>query len=226
MRHVLTASAIAASALVLCAACGSSTTSGDPGASTTPIATGGSASASAGAGASATAGGGVATTGAVATSATTGSGSGSGSGANAGLSTCLPRYLNASTANEQGAAGSDYVDIVFKNLNTQACTLSGYPGVSFGAGTPVAQVGQPASRNAAVSPSTVTLQPGGSAYAVLQIGDAANYPASSCQPTATTYLQVIAPNTTNTLYAAFKSTACKGNVVTLHVEAVQAGTGA
>jgi hypothetical protein len=223
MKHVLTASAIAASTLVLCAACGSSTASGDPGASTTPIAAGSSASASAGA--SATAAGGVAATN-VAAGTTSGSGSGSGSGSNSGLSTCLPRYLNASTANEQGAAGSDYVDIVFKNLNNQACTLSGYPGVSFGAGTPVAQVGQPASRNAAVSPSTVTLQPGGSAYAVLQIGDAANYPSSTCQPTATTYLQVIAPNTTNTLYAAFNSTACKGNVVTLHVEAVQPGTGA
>jgi hypothetical protein len=117
------------------------------------------------------------------------------------------------------------VDIVFKNLNTKACTLYGYPGVSFGAGSPVTQVGQPADRTAAVASTLVTLQPQGSAYAVLQVGDALNWPASTCKPTATTWLQVIAPNTTNPLYVAFKSTACKGDVVTMHVEAVQPGNG-
>ena len=60
---------------------------------------------------------------------------------------------------------------------------------------------------------------------MLQVGDAQNWPSSTCQPTATTYLQVIAPNTTNTLYVAHNSTACKGDVVTMHVEAVQSGTG-
>ena len=221
MKHVLAASAIAAGTLVLCTACtGSSTPSGDPGAtiSISSSASGGTPAAGSGAG-----GG---TAGATGTSTGSGSGSGSGSGtSNSSSSTCLPRYLNASVADAQGTAGSTYVDIVFKNLNNQACTLDGYPGVSFGAGTPVAQVGQPAGRQATVSPATVTLQPGGHAYAVLQIGDAANYPAATCQPTATTWLQVIAPNTTNTLYVSYDSTACKGDVVTMHVEAVQPGTG-
>ena len=224
MKHVLAVGAIAGAALALCTACaGSSTASGNAGGTGAAS----SAGASSDVGTVTPTGGASSTSTTTATTAgsTSGSGSGSGTG-NSGLSTCLPRYLNASVANGQGTAGSVYVDLVFKNLNNAACTLAGYPGVSFGAGKPVAQVGQPADRNSAVTPSTVTLQPGGYAYAVLQIGDAQNWPASTCQPTATTYLQVIAPNTTNTLYVAYNSTACKGDVVTMHVEAVQPGSGA
>jgi Protein of unknown function (DUF4232) len=223
MKHVLAASAIAASTLVLCTACtGSSTASGDPGA-TAAISTSPSAATSTTAAASSTTGGSTAT--AASTSTASGTGSGSGSNSNSSSSTCQTRYLNATATNEEGAAGSDYVDIVFKNLNNQACTLYGYPGVSFGAGSPVAQVGRPAARTAAVASTLVTLQPQGSAYAVLQVGDAENWPASTCKPTNTTWLQVIAPNTTNPLYVAFNSKACKGDVVTLHVEAVQPGNG-
>ena len=227
MKHVLAATAIAAGTLLACTACTSSATTG-AGTSTTSAAT---ANSSAGtgattAGSSASSG---ATGSAVNDTSTAGSGSGSnsgsGNGAGSGSNTCQTRYLNASVANENGAAGSDYVDIVFKNLNNQACTLYGYPGVSFGAGSPVAQVGQPADRNSAVSSSLVTLQPQGYAYAVLQIGDAQNWPASTCQPTATAWLQVIAPNTTNPLEVSFDSTACKGDIVTVHVEAVQPGNG-
>jgi hypothetical protein len=169
----------------------------------------------------------------VTTTAGNGDGSGGGStakstsnsGGSSNVSTCSPRYLNATVSGEQGTAGSVYVNIVFKNLNNKPCTMYGYPGVSFGAGTPVQQVGQPAARNPQVSPTLVTLQPGGHAYAILQIGDAGNWPPTTCQPTPTTYLQVYPPNTSNLLYVAYDSTACKGNVVTLHIEAVQPGTG-
>jgi len=221
MRHVLAASAIAAGTLILCTACVGSSTSGGGTSSTstgTSTATGSSSTTSA-------AGGGSSTTGATTTTTAASSGTGGGSGSGNGTSACLTRYLNGSVSHEQGAAGSTYLDLVFKNLNNQACTLYGYPGVSFGAGTPVNQVGQPADRNPAVSVTTVTLQPGGYAYAVLQIGGAENYPSATCQPTPTTYLQVYPPNSTNLLYIAFKSTACAGGVVTMHVEAVQPGNG-
>jgi len=227
MRHVLAASAIAASTLILCTACvGSSTSSGGTSSTSTGTSTAtGSSSTTSAAGGGSTTGGGSSTTGTTTAAASSGTGSGGGSGSGSGTSACLTRYLNGSVTHEQGAAGSTYLDLVFKNLNNQACTLYGYPGVSFGAGTPVNQVGQPADRNPAVTVSTVTLQPGGYAYAVLQIGDAENYPSATCQPTPTTYLQVYPPNSTNLLYVAFKSTACKGDVVTMHVEAVQPGSG-
>jgi hypothetical protein len=229
MKHVWYAGAIAACTLALCTACaGSSSPSTGTGSTTSTTSTSASApgttASTSGAGtATSTAGGGSGSGGST-SSSTSGSGSG-GSNNGSGPSTCLVRYLNVSVANGQGTAGSVYVDLVFKNLNNQACTLYGYPGVSFGAGTPVTQVGQPADRNPAVSSTLVTLQPGAKAYAVLQIGDAGNYPAGTCQPANTTYLQVIPPNTSNTIYVAYNSTGCKGNVVTMHVEAVQPGAG-
>jgi hypothetical protein len=225
MKHVLTAGAIAAGTLILCAGCGSNSTTASTGVSSTnsgtTAATGASSSASATGGGSST----TTTGGATATTSAASGGSGSGSGANGSLSTCQSKELSASVANEQGTAGSVYVDIVFKNLSSQACTLDGYPGVSFGAGSPVTQVGRPASREATVSPANVTLLPNGHAYAVLQVGDAENYPSSTCKPTATTSLLVYPPNNTGRLTIPFKSTACAGDVVTMHVEAVQPGAG-
>jgi hypothetical protein len=174
-------------------------------------------------GTSASTGGTSTSTGSGGSGTATGNGNG-GSGASS-VSTCSPRYLNGTVSGQQGTAGSIYVNIVFKNLDNKPCTMYGYHGVSLGAGTPVQQVGQPAGRNPQVSPKLVTLQPGGHAYAILQIGDAANWPPPTCQPVPTTYLQVYPPNTSNLLYVAYDSTGCKGNVVTLHVEAVQPGTG-
>jgi Protein of unknown function (DUF4232) len=230
MKRVLSAAGVAAAALVLCTACvGSSSGSGTTG-STTPAASGtattGSAGGSGGGATADSTGNGSGGHGSTASSGSgSGSGNGSGSGGSSGVSACLTRYLNGTVSGGQGTAGSTYVNVVFKNLNNKPCTMYGYPGVSFGAGTPVQQVGQPADRDPQVSSKLVTLQPGGYAYAVLQIGDAGNYPAGNCQPTATTYLQVYPPNTSNLLYVAYDSTGCKGNVVTLHVQAVQPGTG-
>lgn len=231
MKHVLSAAGVAACTLVLCTACvGSSSPSGSTGnttsashatSSTTTSAAPGAGTSSTTGTATGTANGSHASSGS--SSAATGNGNGNGG---SGLSTCLVRYLNGSVSGEQGTAGSVYVNIVFKNLNNQACTLDGYPGVSFGAGVPVQQLGQPAARDPRTNPSLVTLQPGGYAYAILQIGDAHNWSPTSCVPTATTYLQVYPPNTSNQLYVAFDSTGCKGNIVTLHVQAVQPGTGA
>jgi hypothetical protein len=230
--HIVSAFGLAACTLVLCTACVGGSSPSSTAGSTTPSSHTSASTSTTTSEATATQ---------AAAGSTTGNGStGNGNGGNnngstssstlnnngsSGASTCLVRYLNGSVGASQGTAGSTYVDLVFKNLNNQPCTLDGYPGVSFGAGTPVQQLGQPADRNPQATPQKVTLQPGGYAYAVLQIGDAGNYPAATCQPASTTYLQVYPPNTTNQLYVAYDSTGCKGNVVTLHVEAVQPGTG-
>jgi hypothetical protein len=118
-----------------------------------------------------------------------------------------------------------YVEITFKNLNNAPCTLRGYPGVSFGAGTPVNQVGQAADRDPSVPTTTVTLAPGAFAHATLRIADALNYPAATCKPKPTTWLLVYPPNTSNLLYVAYNSTACSSGTVTLSVPAVEPGNG-
>jgi hypothetical protein len=181
---------------------------GTPGGASTPAA-GASTGAPAGAASSPAAGGGGST----------------GSGGGSGPQPCLTQNLTATTANPGAAAGSDYVDLVFKNVGGEACTMYGYPGVSFGAGGPVQQVGQPASRDPQVSPLIVTLIPNAHAFAQLQIADAGNYPQSTCRPTATTELRVYPPNNNTLLYVPYTSTGCAGNEVTLRIEAVQPGTG-
>lgn len=153
-----------------------------------------------------------------------GTGSGSGSGGS-GPSTCQPSQLSASVGASQGTAGSVYVNIVFKNTGSSPCTMTGYPGVSLGAGSPAKQVGQPAARNPQVTPRIVTLIPNAHAFAVLQIGDAGNYPSGTCDPSPTTSLLVYPPNTTSRLSMPYNSTGCRGDIVTMHVEAVQPGTG-
>jgi hypothetical protein len=239
MIHVLPASARRAAAcagslaLILAAgtACaansGGSAASGTGGGGSTaagPSATAGTGTAAATVtvGTSASAAGGAGTGPATASASARSAG---GAGANGGPGTCQTSQLRGSTGAAQGAAGSVYVDIVFQNTGSQPCTLTGYPGVSFGAGDPVQQVGRPADRDPQVNPTIVTLIPNAHAFAVLQIGDAGNYPAGTCQPAPTSYLQVYPPNNTTQLRIPYSSTACRGDVVTLHIEAIQPGAG-
>ena len=139
---------------------------------------------------------------------------------------CLTRYLNGSLGLSQGTAGSIYVVIRFKNLDNVPCTLYGFPGVSLAAGTPVTDVGQPSAESTTTARELVTLQPGGYAYATLQVVDAGNYPPSECKPVKTTWLEVIPPNQTVPLYVKYNSTACTSlSVKLLSVSTVQPGNG-
>jgi uncharacterized protein DUF4232 len=73
------------------------------------------------------------------------------------------------------AAGSIYVPIGFTNTSGNACTMEGYPGVSFVRGPSGGQLGNAATRNPAAPPAMVTLAPGGVAHAILQVAGAGNY---------------------------------------------------
>lgn len=155
-----------------------------------------------------------------------GSGSANSSGGGSGPTTCQTGHLAGSIGSTEGAAGSAIVTLVFENTGSTPCTLTGYPGVSFGAGKPVAQLGQPAARDPLFPTKTVTLIPGAHAFTVLQVGDAGNWPASTCDPAPTTYLRIYPPNNSTLLYVPYTSTGCLGDIVTLHVRAVQPGAGA
>ena len=149
--------------------------------------------------------------------------SASGGGA-AGPADCATRDLQAKVVNSEGAAGSLYQNIDFTNISNATCTMYGYPGVSLAGGTPVTQVGAAASRSTAASPTLVTLTPGQTANALLRVAQALNYPASTCSPAATTYLQIYPPNQTTPIYLSYKSTGCTSNSVNLlTIGVVQAG---
>jgi hypothetical protein len=143
----------------------------------------------------------------------------------AAAAACLTRYLNGSIGLSQGTAGAVDIAVVFKNLDNVPCTLYGFPGVSLAAGTPVTDVGQPSSENPSSARELVTLAPGGYANATLQVEDAANFPASSCMPVATTWLEVIPPNQTVPLNIPYTTTGCQGSTMLLTVTAVRPGNG-
>src|SRR6202011_1829081 len=93
---------------------------------------------------------------------------------------CATGQLAASLANPGGAAGSVGYDLVLRNTRTAACSLTGYPGVSYVSTSAGTTVGAPAARNPSSSGApTVTLDPGRSARATLIEVDSLNYPADT-----------------------------------------------
>jgi hypothetical protein len=139
---------------------------------------------------------------------------------------CASRDLKAKVGIAQGAAGSVYQVIDFTNIGTSSCSLYGYPGVALAGGSPVTQIGAPASRSTASAPKLVSLAAGATANALVQITEAGNYPASKCGPTPSTYMQIYPPNQTTPIYLAYKSMGCSSTKVKLlTVSVMLAGNG-
>ena len=136
--------------------------------------------------------------------------------------TCATKDLTLSIGAGNGAAGSIYEPLRFTNNAASACTLDGYPGVSFVTEGSGDQVGAPASRNPQHPAKTVTLAPGASAEAVLQVVDHGNYGPDQCKATGVSGLRVYPPGNKDAAYVAFDTaaTACSTNVAQLTVEAV------
>ena len=119
------------------------------------------------------------------------------------------------------AAGSTYYKLEFTNLSGRACTLRGYPGVS-AVDLRGRQVGSAAGRNPTYPLRTITLKPGASAAAVLQIADAYNYPAATCHRTTAAGLRLYPPNSTQAKTVPFPLLACsRAGPTFLHVAPVQ-----
>jgi hypothetical protein len=90
----------------------------------------------------------------------------------------------------------NHTGLQLKNIGSSACTLYGYPGVSWVAGADGHQVGAAAERQSDDSGSaeqTVTLAPGALASAPLDIVDAAVIPPSECKPVPVLGLRVYPP---------------------------------
>jgi hypothetical protein len=120
--------------------------------------------------------------------------------------------ISVDSGQADGAAGSTYYPIDFTNTSTAACTLDGYPGVSFVAATDSSgrQIGAAAQRNPEFGPEQVRLAPGGEAHAWLQVGAAGNYPDSTCQPATAQGLRVYPPGETEAGYVQQDFPACAG----------------
>jgi hypothetical protein len=132
--------------------------------------------------------------------------------------------VTVSTSHAGAAAGSAYYPIDFTNASSASCTLYGYPGVSFVTGVGGSQIGIPATENANQPRQVITLAPGQTGHAELQVVDAANYPPADCGMVTAHWLKVYPPNQTAPTYASFTSNACSKPRTILTVQTVQAGT--
>jgi len=128
------------------------------------------------------------------------------------------------------AAGSTYYPLNFTNISGHPCILDGYPGVSFLTGPSGSQVGDAASRNPAVAAAAVTLAPGATGHATLQVVDAQNYSASACAPVTAHWLEIFPPGQTAAANVSFTTLACSAKMPgslgsPLSIDAITAGEG-
>jgi hypothetical protein len=107
---------------------------------------------------------------------------------------CTTAQLHGALIDDGGAAaGSIYEAVRFTNIGKSACTLQGWPGVSFVRHDTGAQIGAAAAQDRSTLHATVTIDPGKTAIAPLRIADALNYPTKSCKPTSTDRFRVYPP---------------------------------
>lgn len=144
----------------------------------------------------------------------------------AGPGPCATSALSVRTGAAGAAAGSIFVAVEFTNTAGSACTLFGYPGVSFVATRAGGhQIGAAAARNPQHQPQLVTLQPGETGSATLQIAAAANFPAARCHQVTARGLRVYPPNQLAPVVVPYLSQACAKPVRVLSVGVVLPGHG-
>ncbi len=126
---------------------------------------------------------------------------------------CATSELTGSVAQSAGGgtAGGYGLTITLANAGSRECTLTGYPGVSFvgdGNGT---QIGAAARRTpTGTPPSAVRLPPGGSATAAVQVTEAGNYDAATCEPSPVDGFRVYPPDNTAALFISYpNATGCR-----------------
>ena len=138
---------------------------------------------------------------------------------------CPTSSLQVKLGVGQGYAGGVYVVIDFTNTGASTCSLFGYPGVSLVKGPPYTQIGLAAKRSTTTPKKLVTLAPGATANALLQIVDALNYPSATCGPTKATALKIYPPNQTEPVYLPNTSSGCAKPVQIMYIGAVRPGSG-
>jgi hypothetical protein len=143
----------------------------------------------------------------------------------AGAPACATSSLRVKQGVAQGYAGGVYEVIDFTNTSGSTCTLYGYPGVSLVSGPPYTQIGLSAKRVTTTLVKLITLAPGATGNALLQIVDALNFPSATCAPTKATALKVYPPNQTAAAYLPSTSNGCANPVQIMYIGPVQPGSG-
>jgi Protein of unknown function (DUF4232) len=139
-------------------------------------------------------------------SAPSGAASSGGPGAvtvSSGAPACTSAQLQASLGGGAGAGMSqDHIGLQLRNTGSSACTLYGYPGVSWVRGAQGLQTGAAAARQPDPNGTerTVTLAPGAIASAPLDIVDAGVLGRSECRPVPVRGLRIYPPDSKDALF--------------------------
>jgi hypothetical protein len=204
--RILIATAILAGSAGLLAGCGTSTPAASPPASASATAT--------------------PTPSSSVTATPTASPTATSSPASASAAACATSALHVvvSTSGGGAAAGSTYYPLQFSNTSSSPCTLYGYPGVSFVGAVGGSQIGAPATRDPTLPAKLVSLSPGQTVHATLQVVDAMNYPSGDCGLVTAHWLKVYPPNQTAPVYISFTAQTCTKPKTILSVQTVQTGS--
>jgi hypothetical protein len=138
------------------------------------------------------------------------------------VSPCGSGQLALSLGQGQGAAGSFYTPVLLTNKGSRACTMLGFPGVSY-ISTSGAAVGQPASEISGKE-RTVKLPPGGAASALLHQPNPLAFPPADCQKKKASGLRVYPPGQTLSLTVTASTTVCTTTKGRSGVTPMQPGT--
>ncbi|MDX2816867.1 DUF4232 domain-containing protein [Streptomyces sp. NPDC006207] len=134
----------------------------------------------------------------------------SGSGREGGAQRCASSQLSVSIGDKESGAGTTHFQLVFRNTGRAACTLTGFPGVSFH-GRDGGQVGNAAERTTGTPVATVTLDPDARAVVDAQAPNGqAGYSDDACALRSVNYLGVFPPGSKDQINVAWKASQCSG----------------
>jgi Protein of unknown function (DUF4232) len=133
---------------------------------------------------------------------------------------CATSQLTVVLGPSNGTAGAIYYRVQFTNKTAAPCTLYGFPGVSFGAGTDEHQVGSPASRTQQ-TPATITVMPSATVSALLRVTDSGVY---GCTRVQVNELRVYPPGDTESVLVPYSGMACTSDVQQLTVGTIVTGS--
>ncbi|GAA1953230.1 DUF4232 domain-containing protein [Amycolatopsis minnesotensis] len=140
---------------------------------------------------------------------------------------CTAKDLKLALGRGDGAAGTVYRPLLFTNISDHACTVQGFPGVSYVTGADGRQVGAAAFRDGSKGPA-VKLGKGQSAAAEIGFVNVGNYDAAACKPEPVRGLRVFPPQERDSLFVEAPGTGCAGDQIPgnqLTVRTIQKGAG-
>ncbi|MEV4051336.1 DUF4232 domain-containing protein [Amycolatopsis sp. NPDC049688] len=120
---------------------------------------------------------------------------------------CKAGDVKLSLGQGDAGAGSVYRPLLITNSSSKPCTIQGFPGVSYVAGSDGHQVGKDAFREGTKG-NAVKLNPGQTAAADIQFVNVGNFDPGTCQPTPVKGLRIYLPQETASNFVPDEGTGC------------------